>query len=72
MTEYQMIQRIKQLEEQLEMETAVKKSEVGMNADLKEIITKLEIQLQSVVDINNQYAQKLAKLQNQLRKIYGV
>ena len=72
MTEYQMQQRIKQLEEQVEMEIAVKKSEVLINADLKDRITKLEIQLQSVVDINNQYAEKLAKLQNYLRKLNGI
>jgi molecular chaperone GrpE (heat shock protein) len=72
MTEYQMIQRIKQLEEQVEMEIMVKKSEVQMNLNLKEHITKLEIQLQSVVDINNQYAEKLAKLQNYLRKLNGI
>jgi hypothetical protein len=71
MTEYQMQQRIKQLEEQVEMEIAVKKSEVLINADLKDRITKLEIQLESVVNINNQYAEKLAKLQNHLRKLNG-
>ena len=72
MTEYQMIQRIKQLEEQVEMEIMVKKSEVQMNLNLKEHITKLEIQLESVVNINNQYAEKLAKLQNYLRKLNGI
>jgi hypothetical protein len=72
MTEYQMQQRIKQLEEQLEMEFSVKKSEVLINADLKDRITKLEIQLETVVDINNKYAEKLAALQNQLKKLYGV
>jgi chaperonin cofactor prefoldin len=72
MTEYQMQQRIKQLEEQLEMEFSVKKSEVLINADLKDRITKLEIQLETVVDINNKYAEKLATLQNQLKKLYGV
>jgi chaperonin cofactor prefoldin len=72
MTEYQMQQRIKQLEEQLEMEFSVKKSEVLINADLKDRITKLEIQLETVVDLNNKYAEKLAKLQNQLKKLYGV
>jgi hypothetical protein len=71
MTEYQMQQRIKQLEEQVEMEVSVKKSEVLINADLKDRITKLEIQLESVVNINNQYAEKLAKLQNHLRKLNG-
>lgn len=69
MTEYQMQQRIKQLEEQVEMEIMVKKSEVQMNSNLKDQILKLEIQLQSVVDINNLYAEKLAKLQNYLRKL---
>ena len=71
MTEYQMQQRIKQLEDQVEMEVSVKKSEVLINADLKDRITKLEIQLESVVNINNQYAEKLAKLQNHLRKLNG-
>ena len=72
MTEYQMQQRIKQLEEQVEMEISVKKSEVLINADLKDRITKLEIQLETVVDINNKYAEKLATLQNKLIKLYGV
>ena len=34
---------IKDLEEKLEMERSVKKSEVMMNADLKSQITKLEL-----------------------------
>jgi chaperonin cofactor prefoldin len=72
MNEYQMQQRIKQLEEQVEMEISVKKSEVLINADLKDRITKLEIQLETVVDINNKYAEKLATLQNKLKNLYGV
>ena len=72
MTEYQMQQRIKQLEEQVEMEISVKKSEVLINADLKDRITKLEIQLETVVDINNKYAEKLATLQKKLKNLYGV
>lgn len=72
MNEYQMQQRIKQLEEQVEMEISVKKSESLINADLKDRITKLEIQLETVVDINNKYAEKLATLQNKLRNLYGV
>jgi len=72
MDEFQLNFKIKQLEEQLEMEKLVKKSEVLMNADLKDRIAKLEMQLDTMVDINNQYAEKLVKLQNQLKKLYGL
>ena len=72
MDEFQLNFKIKQLEEQLEMEKIVKKSEVLMNSDLKDRIAKLEMQLDTVVDINNKYAEKLIKLQNQLKKLYGL
>jgi len=72
----QEIQQLKQknteLEFELSMEKQVKDSEKLMNHDLKEYNKKLELQLETVVGINYTYAEKIAKLQMQLKKLYGI
>ena len=61
--------RLKQLEQEnldlksrLSMETEVKKSEVMLNKELKERIETLELQLQTVLKINEEFCNKVAKL----------
>jgi chaperonin cofactor prefoldin len=44
------------------METEVKKSEVMLNKELKERIETLELQLQTVLKINEEFCNKVAKL----------
>lgn len=60
--------RIKQLEENLEMEKQVKASEVQLSANLKQEIEKRELHLQTLIKINEQYSDKIAKLRMTLKK----
>jgi|DEB0MinimDraft_6_1074348.scaffolds.fasta_scaffold08476_6 chaperonin cofactor prefoldin len=64
---YSLEQRIKQLEEDLSMEKQVKQSEVQLNATLKEHNEKLKLHIDTLVDINEQYADKIATLRNKLK-----
>jgi len=64
---YNLEQRIKQLEEDLSMEKQVKQSEVQLNATLKEHNEKLKLHIDTLVDINEQYADKIATLRNKLK-----
>jgi hypothetical protein len=43
---------IKELEEKLQMETMVKKSEVMVNKELSDIIEKIELHNESLIEIN--------------------
>ena len=61
--------RLKQLEQEnldlkskLDMEMQVKKSEVMLSKELKERIETLELQLQIVLKINEEFCNKVAKL----------
>jgi|TARA_R100000149_G_C5854247_1_gene122050 chaperonin cofactor prefoldin len=65
---YSYEERIKQLEENLEMEKQVKKSEVQLNADLKKEIEKRDLHIETLVKINEQYSDKIAKLRMTLKK----
>ena len=58
---------IKDLAEKLEMEKAVKKHEVLINASYKETITKLEDQLKFVLKINEDLWNKVAKLKEHIK-----
>jgi len=59
--------RIKELEDNLSQEIAVKKSEVLMNADLKEYNEKLELRIETLLEIIEQYSSKISKLRAQLK-----
>lgn len=65
---YSYEKRIKQLEENLEMEKQVKESEVHFNADLKKEIEKRDLHIETLVKINEQYSDKIAKLRQILKK----
>ena len=60
---------IKDLEEKLEMERSVKKSEVMMNADLKSQITKLELSLGVLSKLNGEFLDKLTYYKNIIKKL---
>mgnify|MGYP003632590646 FL=1 len=60
---------IKDLEEKLEMERSVKKSEVMMNADLKSQITKLELSLSVLSKLNGEFLDKLTYYKNIIKKL---
>ena len=50
------------------MEKQVKKSEVQLNADLKKEIEKRDLHIETLVKINEQYSDKIAKLRMTLKK----
>ena len=64
-----MIDEIQQLKEKLSEEIAVKKSEVFRNSELKEYNTKLELLIETQSEIIEKYADKIARLQEKLKKI---
>lgn len=55
------------LKEKLEMEISVKKNEVQINAEYKQVIEKLEIQIQTLVDINEKLFNQIAELRQKLK-----
>jgi hypothetical protein len=59
---------IKNLKERLEMETQVKKNEVLINAEYKVVIEKLELQIQTLVEINEKLFSQVAFLRHKLKK----
>jgi len=60
---------IKQLEEQLKSERVIKNSEGLINQDLKEYNQKLEIQIEKLLEINQDFLDKIVKLNNYIRKL---
>lgn len=61
--------RIKELEESLEEEKMVKKSEASINRDLKEQIEKKDLHIKTILEINENFSNKIAKLRNMLKKL---
>ena len=61
--------KIKELEEQLQMETMVKKSEVTFNQELLERIEKLEMHKETLIKINEEYSNIISKLRIKIKKI---
>ena len=55
------------LKDKLEMEISVKKNEVQINAEYKQVIEKLEIQIQTLVDINEKLFNQIAELRQKLK-----
>ena len=49
------------------MEISVKKNEVQINAEYKQVIEKLEIQIQTLVDINEKLFNQIAELRQKLK-----
>ena len=61
--------RIKELEQDIQMEKMVKKSEVTLNADLLQRIEKLELHIETLIKINEEYSNMVAQLRLTIKKI---
>ena len=59
---------IQELKEQLQMEKTVKDSEVLMNADLKEYNEKLQLTIDTLLKINEDFLIKIANLKFELKR----
>ena len=59
---------IQELKEQLQMEKTVKDSEVLMNADLKEYNEKLQLTIDTLLKINEDFLLKIANLKFELKR----
>ena len=64
--------KIKQLETDLEMERSVKKSEKLLNEDLKKQLQVKNIHIETLSEVNWKLVDKVADLQRQLTKFYGL
>ena len=62
-------EKIKELEQKLQMETMVKKSEVLLNQELLERIEKLELHKETLIEINEKYSNIIGKLRVRLKKL---
>jgi DNA-directed RNA polymerase subunit H (RpoH/RPB5) len=60
---------IQDLKEKLEMEIQVKKNEVLINAEYKNVIEKLELQNETLIKINEDFTNKILYLKNQIKKL---
>ena len=60
---------IKELEDKLSEEVAVKKSEVMMNNELKQLIEKMELHHETLIKINENYSNKISKLRLRLKQL---
>jgi hypothetical protein len=60
---------IKNLEEKLQIEIAVKKSEVMLNIELKERIEKHLLHIETLIEINETYANIIGKLRARLKEL---
>jgi hypothetical protein len=61
--------KIKELEEKLEMEKAVKKSEVLLNKELQERIEKHQLHIETLIEINEKYSNIICKLRARLKQL---
>jgi hypothetical protein len=62
-------QKIKELEEQLQMEISVKKSEVMLNKELQERIEKHQLHIETLIEINEKYSDTIGKLRARLKEL---
>lgn len=62
-------EKIKELEEKLQMEAAVKNSEVILNKELKERIEKYELHIETLIKINEDYSNTIGKLRARLKDL---
>jgi Mg2+ and Co2+ transporter CorA len=61
--------RIKELEEQLQMEISVKKSEVLLNKELQERIEKHQLHIETLIEINEKYSDTIGRLRARLKEL---
>jgi len=62
-------QIIKDLEEKLSREKAVKRSEVIMNTELLARIEKYQLHIETLLKINEEYSDKIGELRSRLKKL---
>jgi|TARA_R110002020_G_scaffold304518_1_gene520277 hypothetical protein len=62
-------QRIKELEDKLSAETVLKRSETLMNKDLKEQLEKKDLHIKTLLELNESFSNKIAKLRVQIKKL---
>jgi len=62
-------QIIKDLEEKLSREKAVKKSEVLLNTELLARIEKYQLHIETLLKINEEYSNKIGELRSRLKKL---
>jgi chaperonin cofactor prefoldin len=62
-------QIIKELEEKLQIEIVVKKSEVELNKELLERIEKHQLHIETLVKINEDYSVMIGKLRARLKEL---
>ena len=61
--------KIKELEQDIQMEKMVKKSEVTLNAELLQRIEKLELHIETLIKINEEYSNMVAQLRLTIKNI---
>lgn len=61
--------KIKELEDILKSENILRISETLMNSDLKEYNQKLELQIEKLLEINQEFLNKIVKLNNHIKKL---
>jgi len=61
--------KIKELESNLQMEKMVKKSEVELNKELLERIEKHQFHIETLIKINEEYSNIIAKLRARLKEL---
>ena len=61
--------KIKELEEKLQMEIMVKKSEVLLNKELQERIEKNQLHIETLIEINEKYSDTIGKLRARLKDL---
>jgi len=62
-------QIIKDLEEKLSREKAVKRSEVIMNIELLARVEKYQLHIETLLKINEEYSDKIGELRSKLKKL---
>jgi hypothetical protein len=62
-------QIIKDLEEKLSREKAVKRSEVIMNIELLARVEKYQLHIETLLKINEEYSDKIGELRSRLKKL---
>jgi chaperonin cofactor prefoldin len=60
--------KIKELEEKLQMEIAVKKSEIMLNKELQERIEKYQLHIETLIEINEKYSDTIGRLRARLKE----
>jgi len=65
---FELKNKIKELEEKLQMENMVKYSEVLLNKELQERIEKLELHKETLIEINEKYSDIIGRLRERLKE----